>query len=574
MPANPKAKYVITADDQTAAAWASALKSADSAGRKISGIMKTAFAGVGLAAITGQIKAAINFGDEIGKAAVKAGVGAREMSELAYAAKMSDIEIGALSTGLRKMQVSIAEASRGNKELQGTFRGIGVDLQSFRQLKPDQQFEALADAIHGIRDPAERARVVTQLFGKAGADLLPAFQDGARGIREAREEAERLGISMSEETVKALQAGDDAMKKLAATWDGFMAKVAVGAVKIAEAIDLIPKDQLGELKDDLRDVQKIIANMRDDGAPLTVLDPFVAQAEALHRQIAALEDRYTRGGGSRRGGASDGPPERKASYDELIHEVGITDAPRFEAFQYLRQQEQDTEKYKEALVEAYEYSQFVGEQTSDGIARAFEENEAALEQTMEGIQYLYEETTKKSDEMSVYAEEAARNMQSHFADFLFDPFENGLDGMAKGFIDVIRRMLAEAAAAKVFEKLFGKSGSGGSGAGNWLGTLFSSFFGGFKAEGGPLQQNKWYVAGEKGPEPIWGGGAGAFAAGYGGGMGGSTSIDARLSIDARGATQDAVKELVRSMPEMQRRWSDQVESKIITGIKRRQYNLG
>ena len=46
------------------------------------------------------------------------------------------------------------------------------------------------------------------------------------------------------------------------------------------------------------------------------------------------------------------------------------------------------------------------------------------------------------------------------------------------------------------------------------GGLFAdliSAFGGGKATGGPLAPGKWYVAGENGPEPIWGGGAGATA---------------------------------------------------------------
>lgn len=54
------------------------------------------------------------------------------------------------------------------------------------------------------------------------------------------------------------------------------------------------------------------------------------------------------------------------------------------------------------------------------------------------------------DELSVYADQAARNMQDAFADFLFDPFEEGLDGMLRGFLDIIRRMLAEQAAAQLF----------------------------------------------------------------------------------------------------------------------------
>lgn len=49
-----------------------------------------------------------------------------------------------------------------------------------------------------------------------------------------------------------------------------------------------------------------------------------------------------------------------------------------------------------------------------------------------------------------------------------------------------------------------------------FGTAFPTVsFGGGRAEGGPLEPGKWYIAGERGPEPIWGGGAGAFALGYG-----------------------------------------------------------
>jgi len=36
-----------------------------------------------------------------------------------------------------------------------------------------------------------------------------------------------------------------------------------------------------------------------------------------------------------------------------------------------------------------------------------------------------------------FADQAARNMQSAFANFLFDPFHAGLRGLLTGFIDII-----------------------------------------------------------------------------------------------------------------------------------------
>ncbi|MEN7343483.1 MAG: tape measure protein [Pseudomonadota bacterium] len=59
------------------------------------------------------------------------------------------------------------------------------------------------------------------------------------------------------------------------------------------------------------------------------------------------------------------------------------------------------------------------------------------------------------DQLNAIADQAARNMQTAFADFLFDPFEEGLDGMLSGFLDTIRRMAAESASLKIFEALDG-----------------------------------------------------------------------------------------------------------------------
>ena len=85
----------------------------------------------------------------------------------------------------------------------------------------------------------------------------------------------------------------------------------------------------------------------------------------------------------------------------------------------------------------------------------------------------FEEATKAIDDMSVFAEEAARNMQDAFADFLFDPFEDGLEGMLEGFADTLRRMAAEVVAAQIaekfnFEDIFKGGGIFGGGGGGRL----------------------------------------------------------------------------------------------------------
>jgi hypothetical protein len=96
----------------------------------------------------------------------------------------------------------------------------------------------------------------------------------------------------------------------------------------------------------------------------------------------------------------------------------------------------------------------------------------------EDMQNLEKKTEETTDTLTEFARSAAQNMQSAFADFLFDPFSDGTESMAKKFGEAIKRMIAEAASAEIMRRLFGDFGSkGGSGGGNkiggWIGDLLN-----------------------------------------------------------------------------------------------------
>lgn len=118
----------------------------------------------------------------------------------------------------------------------------------------------------------------------------------------------------------------------------------------------------------------------------------------------------------------------------------------------------------------------------------------------DGIDSMAGKTKDASDSMSVFTEQAARNMQDAFADFLFDPFGDGLSGMVEGFAKALQRMAAQAAAAQIF-KMIGSWASGYSGGGsgwvNAIGSVISSYGGG-RAGGGPVAGDSVYRVGEGG----------------------------------------------------------------------------
>jgi len=93
------------------------------------------------------------------------------------------------------------------------------------------------------------------------------------------------------------------------------------------------------------------------------------------------------------------------------------------------------------------------------------------------MQRLEAKTEETADTLTEFARSAAQNMQTAFADFLFDPFSDGTDSMLKKFGETVKRMIAEAASAEIMKRLFGDFGSKGGGGGQiggWVGSLLSS----------------------------------------------------------------------------------------------------
>lgn len=122
------------------------------------------------------------------------------------------------------------------------------------------------------------------------------------------------------------------------------------------------------------------------------------------------------------------------------------------------------------------------------------EFEAAAANIRERIQQVQADLERAKAGFSEFATQAARNIQTAFADFLFDPFESGIRGMLKSFSDALRRMASEALAAEIGKKLLGdfgsSTGSGSGKIGGLLGGLFSAFGfagGGYTGSGGKYE---------------------------------------------------------------------------------------
>ena len=516
-----QAQVAITAVDKTQAGINSAMRGLKGLGDQAS-LLKKTFASLGTIAVgqflTRTASQAIQYGDELNKAAIKSGLAAESLSTLAYAAKQSDIDLGSLSTSIRKMQIALSEASTGGKSQKEALDALGLSIKDLQGLDADRQFELLADRISMLQDPADRARAAVALFGKSGAELLPLFEQGAEGIRMAREEAERLGLVLSDQQVQALAEADDALKRFTQSWEAFSAKI---VSKVAPALTSI----------------------------LDVLNG-VKGAFSL---IPGFDKMMIAAGGLPAAGSA---PARPPSVMDTNERANPRLAPGFRS----TIEDQIDQRQRGISQQAFQIRAFYGalleseQAVRDSIIETSDEVYNQLQEISIDIPDL---TSKTVDVMAGLAEAAAQNIQSAFANFLFDPFEGGLRGMLSSFVTTIRRMVAEIASTMILSKFF----TWMSGFGGFFGDVGSA---GLKvlqarAMGGPVSARTPYLVGERGPELFVPGTSGGIVPNNKLGMGGGVTGAPVYNIDARGATADLQRSLPGILQENNRRIFDELD---------------
>jgi len=216
--------------------WSSGLKDAEGALAKFGHVAKTA-AIVAAGALTSafgivalEISHIIKEADNFNQLAQKVGMSVEEISKLAYAAKLADIETDALKKGLVRLSTGIEEGlTKGTGEAMRAFEAMGIKLRHTGGTAKTAMeiFVEMSDKFKSYKSSSAEVALATSVFGqKLGADLIPLLNEGKDGLNKMFNEAERAGVVFGKDTAQAADNFRDNLTKLMAVVHGLALKLA------------------------------------------------------------------------------------------------------------------------------------------------------------------------------------------------------------------------------------------------------------------------------------------------------------------------------------------------------------
>ena len=242
--------------------------------------------------ITALVMPVARVGDEFFKLSQKTGVSVEALTALDYAAKLSDVTTEGLTKALQKLSVAMFDTQVNGDEGSAALKALGVSATDAQgQIRPTEAVLLdLAEKFATMPDGADKAALAVKLFGKEGLAIIPFLNQGREGITALMEEAQRLGLVMSEDVAHASEIFNDNLTRLSAIFEGVQRQIGAAVIPILADFTeqvILAQTETGSLSNEL---QRITANRE---ATITFLESvasglaFIAESAVLLKRVIA-----------------------------------------------------------------------------------------------------------------------------------------------------------------------------------------------------------------------------------------------------------------------------------------------
>ena len=158
------------------------------------------------------------YGDHVDKMSQKIGFSAEGFQKWDYVLNRAGTSIDSMAPVMKKLSTSAVENS-------DAFQKLGISQEEVANMSQEELFGKTIEALSGMEEGAERTALASKLLGKGASELAPLINSGTDAINEQMEMAEKYGMVMSDDAVKASADFVDAQTTLQGTMTGFKNRV-------------------------------------------------------------------------------------------------------------------------------------------------------------------------------------------------------------------------------------------------------------------------------------------------------------------------------------------------------------
>lgn len=160
-------------------------------------------------------------------------------ASMATAADVAGVSVEALAGLSVKLTTNLAKANDEGKGVGLALRALGVDLKTFRELRPDEQIAKLAETFETFEDSSAKTAIAVALMGKSGAQFL-------KFAKEYQREGGNL-VRLTDEQIRTADAFADSQTRARSALRQTAEQIAISAIPAMTALTSIAHDLIGQI---------------------------------------------------------------------------------------------------------------------------------------------------------------------------------------------------------------------------------------------------------------------------------------------------------------------------------------
>jgi hypothetical protein len=182
------------------------------------------------------VKQQLDAVDALAKTSDKLGIATDRLIGLNLAAEEAGVSQEGLYKAMQLQAANASKAAHGAKEQAKAFDRLGLSSVALLQLKPEDSFLAVAEALNKVKTQSERIELAKAIFGRGGVELLPMIAMGRDGLLEADRAARALGLTITRDMAAAVERANDAFGRVLMLVTGVARQIAVRLSPIMEQV--------------------------------------------------------------------------------------------------------------------------------------------------------------------------------------------------------------------------------------------------------------------------------------------------------------------------------------------------